>query len=307
MRLAVFLDFCGDLCYYVHGKRPPVYPAESTRCSMERMNQMKRTGWIAVAAALTMLLTSCKSSGMGTSVPDTRTEPVRYTLTVNDPDGWLLEQPENSYSAGETVTIKTEILNDTDLEALLDGISIGTQTAVKTGEEYTHWEYTFTMPDHDATLSFRLRENTDMMPGFQAQAIRTNGYHPGMEYPKVVVIRSAEELENYCDTNQGRWQLDGLREAAKGYDDAYFRDRILLLVLVEASSGSVRYTVTGLQPEKDGLTVHIRVDAPEYGTSDMAEWHILIEPPAGMDIADASHVNVVFDLPRIDNDLKLNP
>ena len=97
---------------------------------------MKRTGWIAVAAALTMLLPSCKSSGMGTSVPDTRTEPVRYTLTVNDPDGWLLEQPENSYSAGETVTIKTEILTDTDLEALLDGISIGTQTAVKTGEEY---------------------------------------------------------------------------------------------------------------------------------------------------------------------------
>lgn len=275
---------------------------------------MKRTGWIAAAAALTMLLSACKSSGMGTTLPDiptepeqtTLTEPERYTLTVNDPEGWLLEQPENRYCAGETITVKTEVLLDTDLEAILDGVSIGTQTAVRTGEEY-HWEYTFTMPDHDATLSFRLSGDDPAPLDFRAQSIRTDGYSSGMTYPMAVVIRSAQELQDYCDTNQGRWQLEGLLEAAKAYDDAYFRDRVLILVVLEANSGSVRYTVTDLLPAKDRLTVRIQVDAPEYGTSDMAQWHILIEPPVGLKVPDADSVDVVFDLPNSGNNIELNP
>ena len=62
--------------------------------------------------------------------------------------------------------------------------------------------------------------------------------------------------------------------ACDKYDEAYFQSRILLLVLLEEGSGSVRHRVTGVtwsDDKRETLTVDVDVITPECGTCDMAE------------------------------------
>ncbi len=82
--------------------------------------------------------------------------PNRYKLTVDDRDGLLYEQPDQKYYADDQVVIKTHILFDADIQCYVNGKSIGKQTAVKTGDEYTHWEYYFEMPAEDVTVTFEI-------------------------------------------------------------------------------------------------------------------------------------------------------
>lgn len=142
---------------------------------------------------------------------------------------------------------------------------------------------------------------------FSAQYIRTDGYHEDAQYPAVAVIRSVAELNAYYEANKDRYDLGrsddpaadttiGFRNACEKYDDAYFEQQILLLILLEEGSGSNRHEVTALQPaEEGGLTVSIERKIPEVGTCDMAEWHIFVEPEPGVDVTDSSAVTVLLD------------
>ena len=114
---------------------------------------------------------------------------------------------------------------------------------------------------------------------FTARRIRTDGYHEGLVYPRAVLIGSAGELEAYILENQSLYSFgETFTEAAAAYDEAWFAGHQLILAVVEAGSGSVRYTVTDVTAEKDGtVTVQVAVQSPEVGTADMAEWHLLIE------------------------------
>lgn len=132
---------------------------------------------------------------------------------------------------------------------------------------------------------------------FSAQYIRTDGYHPEVNYPVVTVVRSAEELNAYYKANAEDYQfeLNGFRDIRDKYNADYFRDRILILALLEEPSGSNRHRVNALKLYEDGkLTIHIERLVPEAGTCDMAEWHILIEPEKGFDIDDTAEINVMF-------------
>ena len=82
-------------------------------------------------------------------------------MQVEDPGGYLLETPPQIIASGDTVVVKTVILHDADLEAFVNGKSIGKQTAVKTDGKYTHWEFSFLMPESDATLTFRVANESN--------------------------------------------------------------------------------------------------------------------------------------------------
>lgn len=141
---------------------------------------------------------------------------------------------------------------------------------------------------------------------FSAQYIRTDGYQEGAQYPRVTVIRSVTELDAYYEANKERYNLEkredpasdstiGFLNACEKYDDAYFKDRILLLILLEEGSGSIRHQVTGVTAFTDGverLAVRIDTITPEVGTCDMAEWHLFVEIEAGVDVACAEAVQV---------------
>ena len=81
----------------------------------------------------------------------------KYNLTVQDPNGYLIEELQAQYQAGEEVIVKTRELADENLMAYLDDELLGLETKVYYKGEY-HWEYFFTMPARDATLSFKFSD-----------------------------------------------------------------------------------------------------------------------------------------------------
>ncbi|MBQ8812930.1 MAG: hypothetical protein IJZ85_00310 [Lachnospiraceae bacterium] len=145
---------------------------------------------------------------------------------------------------------------------------------------------------------------------FSVQYIRTDGYHEDIDYPVVKIIRSADELSTYYEEYKDIYYLEnpakvysdttiGFLDACEKYDDAYFEQQILVFVLLEEGSGSIRHQVTDVRViGNDGeseMEIAIKTIVPEVVTDDMAEWHLMIEPEAGVDVADESAVTVILD------------
>ena len=130
--------------------------------------------------------------------------------------------------------------------------------------------------------------------GYTSQVIRTDGYHEGAEYPIITVIRSVDQLNAYYDQYKSLYNLgnpsdsaDGFLNACEKYDDAYFAQRPLILILLETGSGSVHHTVSKAGFSGSEFVVAINSYLPGgVGTCDMAQWHILIEPEAGLAVPD---------------------
>lgn len=143
--------------------------------------------------------------------------------------------------------------------------------------------------------------------GFNAQYIRTDGYHEDVKYPVVRIICSADELKSYYNENKGIYNLErrkdpssdstiGFLDATDKYDDAYFENQILIMVLLEEGSGSNRHKVDYVKKGYDGkLYIDILSQHPEIGTCDMAEWHILIEPEKNVTVEKESDITVLLD------------
>jgi len=67
------------------------------------------------------------------------------------------------------------------------------------------------------------------------------------------------------------------------------------MILLEEGSGSIRHEVESVGIDSGDIWVKIKSIVPEACTDDMAEWHILIEPEAGVDVADEENVVVFMD------------
>ena len=118
------------------------------------------------------------------------------------------------------------------------------------------------------------------------QYIRTNQIDVMAEitYNTVATASSAAELNSYFDTNKQYFDFTGafmdfpsFEKALEKYDDAYFKDNMLALVLLQEGSGSIRHRVISAVRVGDEIAVNIEREVPEVGTSDMAEWHIILE------------------------------
>lgn len=142
---------------------------------------------------------------------------------------------------------------------------------------------------------------------FGVQYVRTDGYHEDVEYPVVKIIRSVEELNEYYEANKHKYDLGrrdkvysdttiGYLDACDRYDETYFENQILVMVLLEEGSGSIRHNVDNVKFGTDGkLYVSIRTISPEIGTADMAEWHILIEPEETVNVKSEEDVVVLIN------------
>lgn len=133
---------------------------------------------------------------------------------------------------------------------------------------------------------------------YTAQYIRTDGYHDGTKYPIVTVIRSVDELNAYYEQYKDLYNMGtnpypasdstiGFADAMQKYDESYFAKQVLILILLEEGSGSVRHDVSKAGFSGNQFVVSIDAYMPGgVGTCDMAEWHIFIEPEAGLQIPD---------------------
>ena len=139
---------------------------------------------------------------------------------------------------------------------------------------------------------------------FISRYIRTDGYDKDAKYPDVKIIRSVGELHEYYSANKDKYNLErkdevysdttiGFLDACDKYDEKYFENQILVMVLLEEGSGSVRHNVESVKvAQDDKLYISICAIVPEVGTCDMAEWHILIEPETGIDVVNEADVMV---------------
>lgn len=132
---------------------------------------------------------------------------------------------------------------------------------------------------------------------FEAQYIRT-GYSENLNYPYHVVIDSKKELEAYYEANKGRFDLErrevgysetsiGFLDACDKYDDAYFEQQNLVLIVLEEGSGSVRHEITDVRRAYNengapiGWEITINRIVPETTTEDLAQWHLFLEVQMG--------------------------
>ena len=79
----------------------------------------------------------------------------KYKLTVEDPEGYIIEKLDKRYAAGETVTVKTGIIEDAVVTVYLDGVAVDDVELIKIDGHYSHYEHYFVMPAHDAVLSVK--------------------------------------------------------------------------------------------------------------------------------------------------------
>ena len=128
-------------------------------------------------------------------------------------------------------------------------------------------------------VAFKSQDNTTKL-------IRTN-YVSGT-HGNTYVIESLEELEEYYNTNKEKHNLGhrekvysdttiGFADATKEYDEEFFKEHNIVLVLLTASSGSIRYKVANINLNDGTMEINITKKTPEIGTCDMAGWHIIIE------------------------------
>ncbi len=113
---------------------------------------------------------------------------------------------------------------------------------------------------------------------------RGPGIYRHSSYPTAV-----QQTTVYSDTTIG------FLDACDKYDDSYFDKQVLVMVLLEEGSGSIKHKVNGVGTVDSKLIVDIDTIVPEAGTADMAEWHILIEPEAGIEISSVEDVVVFLD------------
>lgn len=141
-------------------------------------------------------------------------------------------------------------------------------------------------------------------PSFVAQYIRTDGYHSDKQYPIITIIRDPAELSAYYENNKDLYDLErrsspasdssfGFLNAIDKYNDDYFNKNVLILILVQESSGSNRHQVNSITKNDTELDIQINRLVPEIGTADMAQWHILIELKAS-DLGQAT-IRIFFD------------
>lgn len=100
----------------------------------------------------------------------------KYALSVDDPNDLLIGELNESYLAGEEVTVKTAIVDDANLHLYLDGRFVSVQRPVEAGGVFTHWEFKFTMPKKDAEISLKIyREEPVVAPAKEKYIYFDNG------------------------------------------------------------------------------------------------------------------------------------
>lgn len=130
----------------------------------------------------------------------------------------------------------------------------------------------------------------------------SDSVYPDLESErKPIIIRSVEEknafLEEYKDRFNNGFSGDGERIEGKflpalaQYDESYFKEHSLVIILHEESSGSYSNTVTHVSYKDGAATVYLFRDTQEgfLVTGDMREWQYVIE----LDAREITSVEVV--------------
>ena len=110
----------------------------------------------------------------------------------------------------------------------------------------------------------------------------TKGYASG---PKITLVASREELEAYQTRWEGAYLLDELTAACESFDQAWFAEKDLVLIPVEAAS----VAVTDVQIREGTLEIHATLTQGDPDTA----WMLLVTLEKGT-VTSAEDVRLVF-------------
>lgn len=116
---------------------------------------------------------------------------------------------------------------------------------------------------------------------FEAQYIKTDSVAEDLKYPMIRVIKTKEELKTYYQENSNNYNFinnDGssvsFLTAIDGYDEEYFEDSFLVLILLEENSDSIRHNISKVSEDGEILIERVVSDNEESG---ITNWHVLVE------------------------------
>ena len=123
---------------------------------------------------------------------------------------------------------------------------------------------------------------------WSAQYVRTDRYIQDAQYPDVLVLDSVAALTAYEE-------YDRLKDSCAGYDEAFFEEYFLVMVLVEEPSGSNSHEVLKVEQADDKTAISIKRNIAQVGTCDMARWHIIVQLKRDVPVKSGKDVQVYID------------
>ena len=123
---------------------------------------------------------------------------------------------------------------------------------------------------------------------WSAQYVRTDRYIQDAQYPDVLVLDSVAALTAYEE-------YDRLKAHSSGYDEAFFEEHFLVMVLVEEPSGSNSHEVLKVEQSGNKTAISIKRIIPQVGTCDMAQWHIIVALKRDVPVKSGKDVQVYLD------------
>ena len=100
-------------------------------------------------------------------------------------------------------------------------------------------------------------------------------YIEGTPSQKADIIRSVADVKKYVEV----FDDDKLKNELDNYTEEYFKNKVLVIVTIVESSGSNSNSIYRVAKKENGTSLYVFVDreTPEFGTADMAMWHLLVE------------------------------
>ena len=99
------------------------------------------------------------------------------------------------------------------------------------------------------------------------------------------------DVKDVLSIEQGYDEVPSFNESTAKYDESFFAENTLMLVYVEATSGSYRYGVDSIYHADGNFCIHIKqTNNPEIHSDDMSGWFITVAVPDSM-VADCT----IFD------------
>ena len=106
----------------------------------------------------------------------------------------------------------------------------------------------------------------------------------GEKHLPVFKMETKQELEQFktnygkiLSMNQSYGDIPSFEEVTSKYDEAFFEENVLLIVYVDANSGSLRFDVSSVYSDNESVCVHVKqTNNPEVVTDDMAGWFITV-------------------------------
>ena len=91
------------------------------------------------------------------------------------------------------------------------------------------------------------------------------------------------DVDGILSFNQSYGEVPSFNDVTMKYDEKFFDENTLMLVYVEAGSGSCRFSVDSISQTDGNFCIHIKqTNNPEIHTDDMAGWFITVAVPDSM-------------------------